>query len=89
MFFRYKSLRSAPTEFVPQVLGGCRGILLARGQASPSVPEVSWGCSHGIPGVSPAWPHRKLLLAWELPTPGCSGLCRFCRVRTDRACESC
>jgi len=28
-------------------------------------------------------PHRRLLLllACELPTPGCSGLCRFCRRR--------
>lgn len=43
----------------------------------------------GIPRASPAWFHRKLLLAWELPTPGCSGLCRFCRGRTDRSCESC
>lgn len=41
---------------------------------------VGWG----IPGAAPAWPHRKLLLllAWELPTPGCSGLCRFCGGRT-------
>lgn len=43
---------------------------------------VGWG----IPGAAPAWPHRKLLLllAWELPTPGCSGLCRFCGGRTRR-----
>lgn len=34
---------------------------------------------------SPRPPHRRLLLllAWELPTPGCSGLCRFCRGRRE------
>ena len=60
------------------------GQALPEGQVPPrSVRAAPVG--RGVPRAAPAWPHRKLLLllAWELPTPGCSGLCRFCRGRTD------
>lgn len=73
-------------------LGGLQGCPLSQGYRPAPVSLGSAGAvpmGWEIPRASPVWLHRKLLLAWELPTPGCSGLCRFCGGRTDRACESC
>lgn len=72
--------------------GGLQRCPLSQGHRPAPVSLGSAGAvpvGWGIPRASPAWPHRKLLLAWELPTPGCSGLCRFCRRRIDRTCNSC
>lgn len=60
--------------------GGLQGCPLSQGNRPAPVSLGSAGAvpmGWEIPRASPAWLHRKLLLAWELPTPGCSGLCRF------------